>query len=105
LLVPLAQGVLTGKYTRGAAAPHGCRYRAENGDLKNDHRFLSEDILTRVQQQKPLAEETGLSMAAFAVALVLQNPNVSAAMSAHPGPSSSSTTSRPQKSNSTPNCS
>jgi aryl-alcohol dehydrogenase-like predicted oxidoreductase len=77
---PLAQGVLTGKYTPGAAPPHGSRFRGDNGELKNDHRFLNEDILTRVQELKPLAEETGVSMAAFAVAWVLQNPNVSAAI-------------------------
>jgi len=77
---PLAQGVLTGKYTPGAAAPEGSRFRGDNGELKNDHRFLSEDILIRVQKLKPLAEEIGLSMAAFAVAWVLQNPNVSAAI-------------------------
>ena len=77
---PLAQGVLTGKYTPGTAAPEGSRFRGDNGELKNDHRFLSEDILIRVQKLKPLAEEIGLSMAAFAVAWVLQNPNVSAAI-------------------------
>jgi len=77
---PLAQGVLTGKYTPGAAAPQGSRFRGDNGELKNDHRYLHEDILTRIQKLKPLAEETGLSMAAFAVAWVLQNPNVSAAI-------------------------
>jgi len=77
---PLAQGVLTGKYAPGQAAPEGSRFRDEDGNLKSEHRFLSEEILSRVQQLKPLAEEAGLSMPAFAVAWVLQNPNVSAAI-------------------------
>ena len=40
----------------------------------------SDDVLTRVQQLKPLAEQAGLSMAQLAVAWVLQNPNVSSAI-------------------------
>jgi aryl-alcohol dehydrogenase-like predicted oxidoreductase len=77
---PLAQGVLTGKYLPGQAAPEGSRFRDEDGNLKTEHRFLDEEILTRVQQLKPLAEEAGLSMPALAVAWVLQNNNVSAAI-------------------------
>lgn len=41
---------------------------------------MSHDVLTCVQQLKPLAKEAGLSMAALAVAWVLQNTNVSAAI-------------------------
>ena len=37
-------------------------------------------MLTRVQQLSPIAEEAGLTMAQLAVAWVLQNPNVSAAI-------------------------
>ncbi len=77
---PLAQGVLTGKYIPGQAAPEGSRFRDEDGNLKTEHHFLNEEILTRVQQLKPLAKEAGLSMPALAVAWVLQNNNVSAAI-------------------------
>ena len=76
---PLAQGVLTGKYLPGQAAPEESRFAGENGALK-ENRYLAEDILTRVQKLKPLAEEAGLSMAGLAVAWVLQNSNVSAAI-------------------------
>ncbi|MBN3498375.1 aldo/keto reductase [Arthrobacter pascens] len=41
---------------------------------------MQEEVLERVQELKPLAEEAGLSMAAFAVAWVLQNQNVSSAL-------------------------
>jgi aryl-alcohol dehydrogenase-like predicted oxidoreductase len=43
-------------------------------------RFMNDDVLTRVQGLKPVADEAGLSMAQLAVAWVLQNPNVSAAI-------------------------
>jgi aryl-alcohol dehydrogenase-like predicted oxidoreductase len=77
---PMAQGVLTGKYVPGQAAPAASRFTGEDGKLKSDNRYLTEDILTRVQQLKPLAADAGLSMPALAVAWVLQNPNVSAAI-------------------------
>ncbi|MFD5276304.1 aldo/keto reductase family protein [Pseudarthrobacter sp. NPDC058362] len=76
---PLAQGVLTGKYLPGQTAPADSRFAADDGSLK-ENRYLTEDILTRVQQLKPLADEAGLSLAGLAVAWVLQNPNVSAAI-------------------------
>jgi voltage-dependent potassium channel beta subunit len=76
---PIAQGVLTGKYQPGAAPPAGSRATDESGSAFIQ-RFLNDDVLTRVQQLKPLADEAGLSMAQLAVAWVLQNPNVSSAI-------------------------
>jgi aryl-alcohol dehydrogenase-like predicted oxidoreductase len=72
---PLAQGVLTGKYLPNTDAPASSRFTGDS-----EHRYLSNDVLTRVQQLKPIAAEVGLSMAALAIAWVLQNPNVSAAI-------------------------
>jgi aryl-alcohol dehydrogenase-like predicted oxidoreductase len=43
-------------------------------------RWMSDDVLERVQRLVPLAEQSGLTMAELAVAWVLQNPNVSAAI-------------------------
>ena len=42
--------------------------------------FLTDDILGRVQQLRPIADDLGLSMAQLAVAWVLQNQNVAAAI-------------------------
>ena len=73
---PIAQGVLTGKYLPGQPAPAGSRAT----DPTSGHfteRLRTEEILTRVQKLKPLAEQAGLSMAQLAVAWVLQNDNVS----------------------------
>jgi aryl-alcohol dehydrogenase-like predicted oxidoreductase len=43
-------------------------------------RWLRDDVLTRVRELRPLAAEAGLSMAALAVAWVLQNANVASAI-------------------------
>ena len=43
-------------------------------------RWLDDDVLGRVQQLQPIADEVGLSLAQLAVAWVLQNDNVSAAI-------------------------
>ena len=43
-------------------------------------RFMRDDILERVQRLQPVADEAGLSMAQLAVAWVLQNDNVAAAL-------------------------
>ena len=42
--------------------------------------YLNDDILTRVQNLRPIAEDLGLSMAQLAIAWVLQNENVAAAI-------------------------
>jgi aryl-alcohol dehydrogenase-like predicted oxidoreductase len=76
---PIGQGVLTGKYEPGAAPPAGSRAtdRAGAGFIR---RMLNDEVLTRVQGLKPIADDCGLSMAQLAVAWVLQNSNVSAAI-------------------------
>jgi aryl-alcohol dehydrogenase-like predicted oxidoreductase len=76
---PIAQGVLTGKYLPGAALPAGSRATDASGSrfIKG---YLTDDILGRVQQLRPIADEAGLTLAQLAVAWVLQNPNVSAAI-------------------------
>ena len=78
---PIAQGVLTGKYAPGAEPPAGSRATDDKGGADFIRRFLDQgDVLERVQQLKPIADEAGLSLAQLAVAWVLQNPNVSAAI-------------------------
>jgi voltage-dependent potassium channel beta subunit len=77
---PIAQGVLTGKYLPGTPLPAGSRATDASGGADFVKSWLEDDILTRVQQLKPIAQEAGLTMAQLAVAWVLQNPNVSAAI-------------------------
>ena len=76
---PMAQGVLTGKYLPGSKAPAGSRATNAEGQEMMEH-YLSDDLLRRVQELKPIADDVGLSMAQLAIAWVLQNPNVAAAI-------------------------
>jgi aryl-alcohol dehydrogenase-like predicted oxidoreductase len=76
---PLAQGVLTGKYLPGEQPPADSRAgHAEAGTSMRG--FLTDEILTRVQQLRPIADDLNLSMAQLAIAWVLQNQNVAAAI-------------------------
>jgi aryl-alcohol dehydrogenase-like predicted oxidoreductase len=76
---PIAQGVLTGKYLPGQPPPQGSRATDQRGS-QMIARLLTDDVLTRVQKLKPIAQGAGLSMAQLAIAWVLQNPNVSSAI-------------------------
>lgn len=77
---PLAQGVLTGKYSPGKGAPAGSRAADENGGKDTMAKWLCEDVLTRVQSLHPLAASAGIPLGTLALAWVLQNPNVSTAI-------------------------
>lgn len=76
---PLAQGVLTGKYMPGHPPPAGsrCSYDAYNPFIDA---LIQDEVLAKVQQLRPLAEQAGLTMAQLAIAWVLQNPHVSSAV-------------------------
>ncbi len=76
---PLGQGVLTGKYRPGAPPPAGTRATSEEMGAWMD-RLLRPDILDAVQRLKPVAAEAGLSLAQFALAWVLREPNVASAI-------------------------
>jgi aryl-alcohol dehydrogenase-like predicted oxidoreductase len=76
---PLAQGVLTGKYAPGAPPPAGSRATSEEmGGWIGA--WLREPVLEAVAKLKPLAAEAGLSLAQFALAWVLREPNVASAI-------------------------
>ncbi|MEZ0384112.1 aldo/keto reductase family protein [Mycobacterium sp. pW045] len=77
---PMAQGVLSGKYLPGQPPPAGSRATDEKGGADFVKRFMTEDVLTRVQQLRPIAEELNLTTAQLAIAWVLQNDNVAAAL-------------------------
>ena len=77
---PIAQGVLSGKYQPGQAPPAGSRATDDKGGADMIKRWMDDDLLTRVQRLRPLADQAGLSMAQLAVAWVLQNPNVASAL-------------------------
>jgi aryl-alcohol dehydrogenase-like predicted oxidoreductase len=77
---PIAQGVLSGKYQPGQPPPQGSRATDDKGGADMIRRFMNDTVLSRVQALKPIADELNLTMAQLAVAWVLQNDNVSAAL-------------------------
>jgi 1-deoxyxylulose-5-phosphate synthase len=76
---PLAQGVLTGKYRPGQPPPEGTR--ATSGDMGGFiGRWLRDDVLEAVQRLRPIADGLGLTLPQLALAWVLREPNVAAAI-------------------------
>jgi aryl-alcohol dehydrogenase-like predicted oxidoreductase len=76
---PLGQGVLTGKYRAGTAPPVDSRAasKAMNRAIGN---LLTAANLAKVERLRPIADEAGLTLARLALAWVLREPNVSAAI-------------------------
>jgi 1-deoxyxylulose-5-phosphate synthase len=77
---PLAQGVLTGKYLPGAKIPPDSRAADDsiNGFINKE--WLETKVLQAVQELRPLAAQAGLTLPQFALAWVLRQPNVAAAI-------------------------
>jgi aryl-alcohol dehydrogenase-like predicted oxidoreductase len=76
---PVGQGVLTGKYRPGEAPPANSRATDRSGRSFIE-RMLTEKVLERVQELRPVAADVGLSMAQLAIAWVLQHDTVAAAI-------------------------
>jgi aryl-alcohol dehydrogenase-like predicted oxidoreductase len=77
---PIAQGVLTGKYLPGQQPPPGSRATDDKGGADMIERFMTDDVLSRVQALKPVADDLRLSLAQLAIAWVLHNDNVATAI-------------------------
>ena len=75
---PMAQGVLTGKYATGVR-PAGTR-AAHPLQSRFMEAFLTEEVLARVEQLRPLAADLGLSMSQLALAWCLRQTNVASAI-------------------------
>jgi len=77
---PLAQGVLTGKYQPGQAFAAGTRATSPSMGGFIRPGWLSDRTLRAVRQLQPLAQRNGITLAQFALAWVLREPNVAAAI-------------------------
>ncbi|MDO4901341.1 aldo/keto reductase, partial [Actinomyces sp.] len=77
---PMAEGVLSGKYLPGQQPPPGSRATDEKGGKEMISRWMRDDVLSAVQQLKPIADDAGLSMPQLAIAWVLQHDFISAAL-------------------------
>jgi L-glyceraldehyde 3-phosphate reductase len=76
---PLAQGVLTGKYKPGQPAPAGSR--AATPEVKDKiQRYMNEQVLSKVERLRVVAQKAELSLAQLALAWVLRQPNVASAL-------------------------
>jgi len=76
---PLAQGVLTGKYRKGAPPPADSRAASRKMGGFVGH-WLTDDVLDAVERLRAVAEEAGMSMPQLALAWVLSEPNVASAI-------------------------
>ena len=76
---PLAQGVLTGKYSPGEPPPEDSRAASEEMGAMMD-RYRSDELLEAVQRLRPIAEDVGVSMATLALAWVLRQQNLASAI-------------------------
>jgi L-glyceraldehyde 3-phosphate reductase len=77
---PLAQGVLTGKYKPGQAAPAGTRGADPKQSKFLQRYFEKPGLLENVQKLWPIAERNGLTLAQLAVAWVLRRPEITSAL-------------------------
>jgi aryl-alcohol dehydrogenase-like predicted oxidoreductase len=76
---PIAQGVLTGKYSPGAPPPPDTRGASDSmgAPIRG---WLRPEVLEAVEAMKPLASEAGVTMSQFALAWVLREENVASAI-------------------------
>ncbi len=77
---PLAQGVLTGKYLPNSPVPANSRAADASMGAFLDPDWLAPATLEAVQQVGQLAARANLTLAQFALAWVLRQPNVTSAI-------------------------
>lgn len=77
---PMSEGLLTGKYLPGQPIPADSRAASDSVGNHIRNRMQKPHVLERIQKLRPIADELELTMAQLAIAWVLQNPNVSAAL-------------------------
>jgi len=73
---PLAQGVLTGKYS-GGKIPEGSRAADESLSRFMKDMVSDQDLLSRVDQLKPIADGYSLTTAQLSLAWILHNSGIS----------------------------
>ncbi len=73
---PLAQGLLTGKYTSASAIPEGSRA----AKLEWMRKGITEQKISQVKQLEGIAGELGISVGNLALAWILRNSNVASAL-------------------------
>lgn len=77
---PLAQGVLTGKYRPHEKVPADSRAASDTMGGFLSKAWLSAPVLNAVLEMQSIAQSQGLTAAQFALAWILRQPNVAAAI-------------------------
>ncbi len=75
---PLAQGVLSGKYRSGSTPSDSRALHPGMGGFIAG--FMKDDVLNAVAELEPLAVQAGCTLAQFALAWILREPNVASAI-------------------------
>lgn len=76
---PLGQGVLSGKYKRGVPPPADSRALSPGmGAFMS--RWITDDVLAKVDRLRPIALQAGMSLPHLALAWVLRRPEVASAI-------------------------
>ena len=76
---PLAQGILTGKYTDTNNLPEGSR-AADPKSNQSMKSMLTEENLAKVKQLEGVAKELDVKLSQLALAWILRQPNVASAL-------------------------
>ena len=76
---PLAQGMLTGKYSAGVAPPADSRAASETQGQWME-RLMNDDLIRAVDTVKQIAAQADCTIARFALAWILREPNVASAI-------------------------
>jgi aryl-alcohol dehydrogenase-like predicted oxidoreductase len=83
---PLAQGILTGKYLPGAAAPSGTRGADDSSNMFMRDSLSDQQLLARVQKFKAFAESHGHTISEFSLAWCLRKPIISSVITGASSP-------------------
>ncbi|QEN08113.1 aldo/keto reductase [Oceanispirochaeta crateris] len=73
---PLAQGILTGKYS-GGTLPPGSRAADESLNSTMQNLISDKELLSRVDRLAPIASQYDLTVGQLSLAWILQNPGIS----------------------------
>ncbi|KKI89932.1 voltage-gated potassium channel [Bacillus sp. SA1-12] len=76
---PLAQGVLTGKYTLSNRAPEGSRATDSKANMHMGQ-LLTDDTLLKVDKLGGIAKELDISLSQLAIAWILRQPGVASTL-------------------------
>ncbi|MCT2536647.1 aldo/keto reductase family protein [Aquibacillus koreensis] len=76
---PLAQGVLTGKYSLNNRKAAGSRATDPNANMFMDQ-FLNDEVLAKVEKLQDVAKDLEISLSQLAIAWILRQPGVASTL-------------------------